>query len=355
MSMTRLFEPRPTRKDGQMLCLRLSFLLSSGMPLSECLALLSSQSYGAAKMVARALYDAVEEGKTLAEGMRGFPKVWGAATTSSIAAGEESGLLRESLERAAADLERGRALRAYLVGTLAYPAAVAIAAFILIACLTSIVFPNILPALSGMHAKLPLSTRIVMRVSAAVSAYGLWAAAALAGALLLWRFITRRVERARSLQDRALIALPIAGAVVRHYRIARIARSSASMLQSGLPLPQVLERAARSEPLTPYRAALAACARAVERGESLGTQLARERQLFPAIICQVVSAGERSGTLAEALFFVAAYAEREVEERAKLLSSLAEPAIMMALGLAIGFVAVSIIAPIYSLTGSLHG
>jgi type II secretory pathway component PulF len=338
-----------------MLCLRLSFLLSSGMNLSECLELLATQSEGGAQAVAASLHAAIDEGKTLAEGMRRFPKLWSAATVSSIEAGEESGLLRESLERTAADLERGRALRAYLVGTLAYPVAVAIAASILIAGLTGIVFPNILPVLAGMHARLPLSTRIVMRVSATVSAYGIGAAAALAGALILWRFLTRRFERARLLQDRALIALPIAGAIVRHYRIARLARSVASMLQSGLPLPQALQRAARSEPLLPYRAALAACAEAVERGESLGAQFAQSRQLFPAIVGQVVSAGERSGTLAETLLFVAMYAEREVEERAKFLSSLAEPAIMIALGLAIGFVAVSIIAPIYSLTGSIHG
>jgi type II secretory pathway component PulF len=325
------------------------------MPLSECLELLSLQSEGTAKTVAASLHAAIDEGKTLAEGMRRFPNLWSDATVSAIEAGEGSGLLRESLERAAADLERGRALHAYLVGTLAYPVAVAIAASALIAGLTGFVFPNILPVLAGMQVRLPLSTRIVMGVSAAVSAYGLWTAAAFAGALALWRFLVRRSERLRSLQDRALISLPIAGILLRQYRIARIARALASLLQSGMPLPQALARTARAESLRPYRAALIACAEAVERGETLGAQFARERALFPPLIGQVVSAGERSGTLAETLLFAASFAEREVEERAKLLSSLAEPAIMTALGLCIGFVAISIIAPIYSLSGSLHG
>lgn len=354
LARDRLTAPRFTEKEASSVCLRLSFLLSAGMPLPDALRMVRVQSNARMSPLIAAFEMAVQEGKTVSEGMMLHPRSWPSHAVYAISAGEETGRLAESLKQAAEDIERGRALKAKVVGTLAYPAVIAAAAMGLVIGLTTAVFPKVLPMLTSMDVALPLSTRVVMVVSRALDSWGILAGACIVAAVIAWVALVRRYQRIREIHDRMLFRLPAVGSLLRDYHVARIARMTAALIESGLPLSRALAAVERAESSPSYRSAIATCRHAVDHGGGMSGGLSLSYPLFPEIACQLVRAGEASGTLTQSLSFVARYAEQAIDERSKALSALLEPTIMIALGIIVGFVAVSIIAPIYSLTSHLH-
>ena len=148
--------------------------------------------------------------------------------------------------------------------------------------------------------------------------------------------------------------IPVLGRVMVSFNVANAARTMGLLLKSGITLSEALPIVADTTKNLVYKRQFVALCAVVNRGEKISTQLRRNRGLFPDIFSHMVAVGERSGTLSETLVYLSEMYEAEVEDFTKNLSTLIEPALMIFMGILVGFVAISIITPIYGITQNLH-
>lgn len=279
---------------------------------------------------------------------------WSGFAVAVVEAGEASGQLSESLAYLADEIAKSRALRGKVLGALTYPLVIAAVATVLVVALTAFIFPKILPLLSGLGVSLPWPTRALIGTSSFVRKQGLIALAIAGTAAICCTLLVRRRPRMKYRLHSGLLRLPIAGALLREWNVATISRTLGTLLVSGLPIGHAVLASANACGNMAYRAALASSSEAIDRGGTLHAALAEHPRLFPPLAVQMLAVGETSGSLPETLASLAAFYEAETDERTRTLSSLVEPVVMIVMGIAIGFVAVSIIAPIYEITGHLH-
>lgn len=168
-------------------------------------------------------------------------------------------------------------------------------------------------------------------------------------------FAVRRFTVLHYYFDKIIMKIPTLGNVVKAYNLANITRTMGLLLKSGIALGETLEIAAKVSGNLIYKEEFKEMARAVNRGERLALHLTRNRNLFPDVLAQVVSVGERSGNLSNSLIYLSELYENEVEEFTKNISNIIEPVLMIVMGILVGFIAISIITPIYSITQNLHG
>ncbi|HVU79837.1 MAG TPA: type II secretion system F family protein [Candidatus Paceibacterota bacterium] len=333
---------------------RLSFLMEAGVPLADGLAMLEAQANKRGSVLGSVARD-VTSGQALWRSMARFPRAFSDLAVSIVRVGEESGGLSESLAYLADELKKRQMLRGRLIGAFVYPAAVAAATLGIVLFLVLYLFPKLIPVFNSLHAELPFTTRAIIGLSFFLEQWGLWALLAIAVLAAGAALLLRQSERLRLLRDACALRIPIAGPLLVDYHAAGIARTLGLLLKSGLTLSEAIRLTARTVRNLAYRRGLASLAYAVERGEPVSVRLGAQAALFPAMFSQMLEVAERSGSLPDTLLYLSDLYEREVEEYAKNLSTLLEPALMVTMGLVVGFIAVSIITPIYGITQNLHG
>lgn len=335
---------RFTARDLALLTRQLATLAASA-PLEEALRTIGSQSdRRGVRRVVMATHAQVLEGYRLADAMaqqgNAFPPLYRAM----VAAGESSGALPQILERLAELLERQQQLRARLAGALVYPAALAFTAVLVVAALMGFVVPKVVEQFDSMGRALPWLTRAVIAVSDAIAQWGWLGLALLAVAGVAFLRLLRR-EDFRMRFDGLLLRLPLLGRVLRDLHAARMARTLAIMLESGLPLLEGLSITARTVGNRVLRAATATMVTAIDEGSSLSSAM-RRAGVFPPTLLYMASSGEGSGRLAPMLGRAADYLEREIDTVSAAALSLLEPAIIVALGGVVALIVLSILLPI---------
>jgi len=335
---------RFTARDLALLTRQLATLAASA-PLEEALRTIGSQSdRRGVRRVVMATHAQVLEGYRLADAMaqqgNAFPPLYRAM----VAAGESSGALPQILERLAELLERQQQLRARLAGALVYPAALAFTAVLVVAALMGFVVPKVVEQFDSMGRALPWLTRAVIAVSDAIAQWGWLGLALLAVAGVAFLRLLRR-EDFRMRFDGLLLRLPLLGRVLRDLHAARMARTLAIMLESGLPLLEGLSITARTVGNRVLRAATATMVAAIDEGSSLSSAM-RRAGVFPPTLLYMAGSGEGSGRLAPMLGRAADYLEREIDTVSAAALSLLEPAIIVALGGVVALIVLSILLPI---------
>jgi type II secretory pathway component PulF len=354
LRFAELYAPRWNAKARGSFARRLSFLLRSGMPLPAALSSLAESTDG---NVRRALYgvrEDVEQGRTFAESAAEHPRLFPPFFTQVIAVGESSGTLSDNLAHMAAELEKSAQLRSRLIGSLAYPAAITLAAFLLTASLVLFVFPKIVPVFSGLDVPLPVSTRILLAISDYLRVHGISTLIAAIAAALLLSAVHKRSLAFRKRCELVLFAFPFAGPMLLAYHVSGSSRTLALLIESGMPIGSALRAAARASGSIAHGECFLSLADATEEGRPLAAHLRQHLRLFPRLVADMAAAGEESGALPEAFRSLSAYYENEFDESAKRLSALVEPLLMALMGGAVGFVAIAMISPIYEITQHLH-
>ncbi|MDC7805686.1 type II secretion system inner membrane protein GspF [Luteimonas sp BLCC-B24] len=344
-------ERSPTARGGRfgardlaLLTRQLSTLVASA-PLEEALRTIASQSdrRGVRRVVA-ATHAQVIEGRRLADAMAqqgtAFPPLYRAM----VAAGERSGALPQILERLADLLERQQQVRSKMIGTLVYPAALSVTAIAVVIALMAFVVPRVVEQFDSMGRALPLLTRAVIAVSDFIQYRG-WIVAILlvVGGLVFARLLGR--ERFRLRVDGWLLRLPLLGRMLRDLHAARMSRTLAIMLDSGLPLIEGLAITARTVGNRVLRGATGAMVTAIDEGGSLSSAMKRAG-VFPPTLLYMTGSGENSGRLAPMLERAADYLEREIDTFSNATLSLLEPAIIIVLGGVVALIVLSILLPI---------
>jgi type II secretory pathway component PulF len=345
---------RMTQEEQILFAKRLAILIKSGVPIASALGMMVRQTKSASsKRIIHGLRDSVETGQTLSRAMADHKNSFGNFAINIVAIGEMSGNLAKNLDYLAGELKKYRDLKRNIASALVYPAFILAVTVGIVILLTAYVFPKILPVFSSFSSKLPWSTRTLIVISQAIQHY--WAnilaalvVAAVVAALLL------KIPRVRLAADRFLLGLPLLGPMFKTYHVANFCRTLGMLLASETGIVRALKILQETFENTAYRAVIGQMIEAVTRGESISQNMEKENFLFPALASQMVGVGEITGNLSSGLIYLSEIYEDEMKNMAKNLSTSIEPALMIFMGFMVGFVALSIITPIYGITQNLR-
>jgi type II secretory pathway component PulF len=357
ISLTRSI--RSTRfsiEEQTLFAKRLSFLMNANVPLLDSLHMLKDQAKGRSRirMFERIIGD-VSQGQSLARSFGRFPRVFGQFALHIVKIGEATGTLAKNLNYLSDELKKRSILKRKIISAFIYPAVITVATFGITAFLMLYLFPKIMPIFSSLHMELPLTTRIVMWISLYLKSWGLVTLLGIIALFIIASIVLRKYERVRAVFDQVLLKLPLLGKVATYYNVANTSRTLGIMLKSGVKLSEALPITAQTTKNLVYRKHLMALAVSVDRGEKMSIYMHRHKSAFPDMFGHLIAVGEKSGTLSETLVYLSEMYEAEVDEFTKNLSTFIEPFLMIFMGLVVGFIAVSIITPIYGITQNLHG
>ena len=341
-------------KEQTLFAKRLSFLVKAGVPILECLHLIGKQTRSRAKgRIFEQVIKDVANGQYLANSLQKHGKFFGDFAINLIRVGETSGVLSQNLAYLADELHKKHALRRKVVGALIYPLFITVAVLGLTTALTAYIFPKLMPIFTSLGVDLPLTTRALIAISAYLRDWGILTLI-LFVLFLVGVFVLRaNLKIVRYYLDYFILRIPITGSIAVTYNLTNFARTLGLMLHSGVHLTDALAKTAQTTPNMVYRAAYMRMAHGVVKGEPVSRTLEREPKLFPDMLTHLVAIGEKTGNLSSTLTYLAELYEGEVEEKTKNLSSSIEPVLMIAMGIIVGLIAVSVITPIYAITQHL--
>jgi type IV pilus assembly protein PilC len=209
------------------------------------------------------------------------------------------------------------------------------------------VLPRFKTFFESFHATLPLPTRMLLALTSFIGNWwwGIVAVTFGIGALML---IVNRTIRGRRLRDRSVLKMPVVGALIRYGIIERFCRLLATMMKAGVPLPEAMAVLATGTKNAVFQEGLAVVREAMLRGDGLARPMAASR-LFPSAVVQMIRVGENTGTLDTQLGVASDYYGEELEYKIEQFTSLFEPAVIVVMGLAVGFVAVAMISAMYGI------
>lgn len=331
---------------------QLATLVESGVALVQALEILQRQQRGRMAAVIADLAAAIKQGSSFSEavGRQGavFPCIYG----HMIAVGERTGSLETVLRQIAEHMEREEALLKRIRGALAYPAFIVVLSVAVVGILTTVALPPLITLFDEFDSGLPLPTRILLTASSFLTSYGVYLgvgglAVAIAGAFYIQQPSGRRQF------DALLVRAPIIGEVTVMSNTARLSRTMSMLLRAGLPLSEIMALVLRTTGNRVYRERLNDVAAALLRGEGLSRPLA-STGLFPLLMVQMVEVGEETGTLDANLETMGEFYANEVDERLAVLTSMIQPALTLAMGALVAFIAISIIMPMYDIMQSIR-
>lgn len=327
---------------------RLATLLGASMPLFEAVATLMEQERpGEMRSVLSRVKERLAEGKGLAAALADEAPLFSESYISMVAAGEASGALDIILERLADFLEEQEAIRSKVTTALAYPLLMAFVGGGVMLFLLAFVIPKITTVFADNKAALPLITILLLKVST-ILRQGWWLLLLAAAAFV---FTYRRLLRRDSFQlrrDILLLQLPLLGALLQKLILARFAKILGLLLASGVPVIRAMEITAEAVVNRSYRIFLGEAKMELIEGGKLSATLSRS-PLFPPLLIHLIGIGEQSGTLDAMLNKAGSAFEREFDTATTRFMALLEPVMVLAMGLAVGFVVVAVLLPIFQL------
>lgn len=339
---------RVDRQEVLILLRELAALLRSGIPLVTSLegAIQQSQS----PVLRRVLGDVtrrVQGGASFSEALAVHPEVFQELFISMIQVGEVAGILDQVLDRLARMGTREMEMRSKVQLALVYPLVLVGFAFLMVNGLLVGVLPKFISVFQSSRVVLPWPTRILLGVSNLMRHYG-WLLGFFAAAGGWWAVRYYNTPGGRWKVDRALISLPVVGALYRKILVARVAHILGEMLRTGVPLLQALLVAEKTVPNVLFQKTLQKTRLAVAEGRGLAESWSTSG-LFPPLVLQMVSVGERSGQLDAMLTEIDAFYDPEIEITIRKLTTLLEPILLLTMGLMVAFIALSVLLPIFQL------
>ncbi len=331
-----------------------SVMIDAGLPLVQCLEILASnQGNPAFQKALTGVRSSVEGGATLANAMRGFPKVFDDLSTNMIEAGETGGILDTILQRLAQYVEKAVKLRAAVKSALIYPVSVISIAILIVSALLKWVVPIFANLFAGLGVALPLPTRIVMGLSAFVGQFWWVFIAGVAAAVFGLRQISKH-PKGRYTLDAVLLKAPVVGNLLRKIAVARFTRTLGTLITSGVPILEGLSITARTSGNAVLEQALMRVRKAIEEGRTIVDPL-KECGVFPNMVSQMIGVGEATGAMDAMLQKIADFYEDEVDAATKDMLALLEPVIIGILGIAVGGIVISLYMPLFSMIAKLAG
>lgn len=351
--LNKKIKGRVSQKQISSFTRQLSTMMTAGLALTDALALLKNQMEAGSGMY-NILDDTLEKvrgGISLGKALEVYKNVFGEAYIASISAGEEAGVLEEILGKLAQNLENEDAFRGKVKGAMIYPIIVIIGMVLVVFVMMIFVVPKMLGLYADFGtAELPMATKILMGFSGFMVKTWYVLPILVVGGISLYR-IGVKMPEFRLKKDRMILKIPIIGKLTETSIMANTCRTLSMLLTAGISLVEALKIVASVAGNEVYLRAYLEIAEKVQKGFSISVSF-ENTAAFPVIVNQMISTGEATGKLDEVLMRVSDYFARESEEAVKAMTAAIEPAIMIVLGVGVGFLMIAVMMPIYNLTSS---
>jgi type IV pilus assembly protein PilC len=335
-------------KDIVIFTRQFSTMIDAGLPLVQCLEILSNQTENKtlAKTISLVRAD-VEGGSTYADALRKFPKVFDDLYVNMVAAGEAGGILDTILSRLAKHIEKSMKLKKQVKSAMVYPSIIISVAVIVISVLMVWVIPIFASMFTDFGGVLPLPTRIVMGASHFMKSYIVLIVAGGVGlAVGLKKYYG--TDSGRKLIDRNALKVPVLGDLIRKAAVAKFTRTLGTLISSGVPILDGLSIVAKTSGNKTVEGALLTARQSISEGKTVSEPLGQTK-VFPPMVVQMISVGETTGALDAMLSKIADFYDDEVDSAVAALTSLLEPMLMVFLGVTIGFIVVAMYLPIFQM------
>lgn len=333
----------------------LDTMIKAGVPIAEALSTLSDQAKSKQfKKVLSSILTDVENGQSLASSLKKHKSVFDDFYTSLVEIGEESGTMEENLSFLSKQLAKDFALRKKIQSAMIYPAIVLLATGIMGSFIGFFVLPKLVDFFESFEIDLPLPTRILLFIARAFKDYGLFIAFLVIFSIILFRFLLT-LPKVKSVWHVLIIRLPMIGKLIAFGQLARFSRNFGTLIKSGVPVSKSLTITSNTLSNLKFKKDLEMVTESLNKGKNIGESLSKKEYFeYPPLVSKMIAIGEKTGKLDETLLYLSDFYEEEVDNLSKNLSTIVEPILLIGIGLIVGFVALSIISPIYELTGSIR-
>jgi type IV pilus assembly protein PilC len=331
----------------------LSGMIKAGLPLSRSLSVLEKQTKNKKlKAVFASLINDLNAGTTLSSGLSKYPKIFSKLFISMTRSGEESGDLAGSLGEIGMNLEKANSLTKKIKGALIYPGVILSAMVIIGILMFAFVVPTLAKTFEELGVTLPITTRFIIGLGNFFSNNLILSFVLLiligVGGYFLFRakFLSKYI-------DFLILKLPVIGALAKELNTARTTRTMASLLLSGVSITRATEITEDVVQNIYYKKVITEARTAVEKGHPFSKVFIDNPNLYPVMMSEMIEVGEETGKLSDMLLQVAVFYENDIENKTKNLSTIIEPILMVIIGAGVGFFALSMITPLYSVLNNI--
>jgi len=339
--------------DKMLFTRHLRVMLKAGLSFSRSITVLSEQTSNEYfKEVLCLVKEDVQKGNQLADSIAKFPNVFDTLFVNMIKVGETSGNLEEVLDLLYIQLKKEHDLMSRVKGAMTYPAVIIFAMVVVGILMMVFVVPSLLNIFSETGTELPLSTQVIIFISETFQHQGLLLLVMfISFVVLFFRFI--KTKKGKKNFDYFLLHLPTIGKIVAKVNMARFSRTLSSMIGSGTSIVKALEIISDTLGNTYYKESIKEASEEVQKGVALSEIVRQYDKLYFPLMMHMIEVGEETGTLQNTLEQVAEFYEDEVEQITSNMSSIIEPVLMLMIGGAVGFFAISMIQPMYSVMNNI--
>ncbi len=331
----------------------LGTMIEAGLPVVRALSVMERQTRSTSfKKVLSDLNASIVKGESLSSAMEKYPKTFSTLFVSMVRSGEESGSLTNSLKSVGNQLEKAHLLTKKIRGAMIYPTIILIVMVGIAFLMLIFVVPTLSSVFKELNVQLPLMTRIVIFTSDFLKnnvIISLLGVIALVTGVVYWK----KTTRGKRFFDALVLRLPIIAPITKETNSARTARTLTSLLSAGVDIIVAIKITGEVVQNVYYKEVIKKAEIAVEKGKPISEVFMAEERLYPAFVGEMTNIGEETGRLAQMCENVAIFYENEVEQKTKDLSTVIEPVLMVFIGIAVGFFAVSMLTPIYSLVDAI--
>lgn len=331
----------------------LGAMLKAGLSLSRSLAIIERQTKNRRlKKIVTSLDLNISRGKTLSEAMKEHPQAFSRLLVSMVGAGEESGSLAESLAIVSVQMDNIHKLQKKVKGAMIYPAIIMTVMVIIGILMLIYVVPGLTKTFKEVKVELPLSTRSIVFASDLIKNNSVYV---FVGIILIagFAYAGSRTVRGKKFLDFLSLKIPIISTIAKETNSARTARTLSSLLSAGVPVAQALNITSDVIQNHYYKKVLKDSQVSVERGENVSGVFIKNDHLYPIFVGEMISVGEETGNTPNMLMEVALFYENEVNQKTKDMSTVIEPFLMVFIGVVVGFFAISMVTPMYSIMNNI--
>lgn len=331
----------------------LSAMIRAGLPLPRAVSVLERQIENKQwKKVFASIETDLTKGVPLSGALAKFPKTFNTLFTAMVRAGEESGSIADALKLVGEEMEKSNELKKKVRGAMLYPLII-IGLMLAIGVLMFVyVLPKLTATFKDLGAELPLATRVIIAVSDAVQAHWIVILSSVIGLGVAFMLFARS-SFGRSILHKLTLKLPIVGPIAKEVNAARTTRTLSSLLASGISVVPAVGITMDVVQNVHYKKMLQKVGDDIQKGDTMQSIFSSRTDLYPPFVGEMIGVGEETGALSKTLLDIATFYENEVDQKTKNMSTVIEPVLMIIIGLGVGFFALAMISPIYSLSNNI--
>ena len=331
----------------------LQVMIAAGLPLPRAIGALSNQVKD--NRMRTALLNIKEEitkGKSLSESMARHSEIFSELFQSMVKVGEESGTLEKVLGSLALQLEKEHSLKSKIMGAMVYPAVIICTMMGVGVLMLVMVIPKLAATFEELNIELPITTQFIIGLADFVIQSWYLGIIGIVVLIILFSQLIKITE-VKKIIDKVILKIPIFSSIIKTTNSASTVRTLSSLISAGTPLPRALEITSGTMGNYYYKTAMKESAVKVRKGIKLSEVLSTHKGIYPPIVIQMIAVGEETGETSTILSKLADFFEEEASNATKNLAAVIEPLLMVIIGLVIGFFAVSMIQPMYSMLGAV--